>query len=526
MPLLVLAGLCALAAFSASIHLPPPEPASAASIASQLPAASSLSQGHHHQQYQHQQQQLHARRSPSPATIARLRQVDYPPRHALDLQAAKALHQDITSRARAIEALHGHVRATLPAPRLVSSPARAGLYSHAGNASVPTIFPTDYGADPTGTTDSSAAFTAAVAALLRGGAPHHMAEGIHDLGGATLDLAGGQYLLSEPVVIPPYYGNLLIARGTLRASSSFPSDKWLLMIGDPSCNPPSGQGSCNEFVNVNDVLFDSSHVAAGGVFVSHVMGTTIGPAFFTGYHQAGILVDGGHEVMITETWLAEYYWSEPQPSNSTSIGIQVNGNDHYLDDVIVFDYTHTGVEINGAANILSGVHTWNGGGVGIAINSYQTRLIGCYLDYNVLVIKDPEQTVVENTFFLATHTVLHASRGTVATLLMRFNTYTGGDSVVLDGTFTRTTGVSIVEEINGNKFTRARATLALTASTSWRFDFSSTLLFPTIDFLTYSLATSAGPVAHVAMPPQGRTVEIRTAQPVDAVVSVEVAQAL
>lgn len=48
-------------------------------------------------------------------------------------------------------------------------------------------------------------------------------------------------------------------------------------------------------------------------------------------------------------------------------------------------------------SLIAGVHTWNGGGVGIAVNSYQTRLAACYLDYNTLVIQDPEQTVVENT---------------------------------------------------------------------------------------------------------------------------------
>lgn len=38
-------------------------------------------------------------------------------------------------------------------------------------------------------------------------------------------------------------------------------------------------------------------------------------------------------------------------------------------------------------------------------------------------------------FFLETHAVLKAIKGRVATLIMRFNTFTGGDSVVLDGTF-------------------------------------------------------------------------------------------
>ena len=193
---------------------------------------------------------------PSPARLASLRKFQRP--DVLDLTSAKALHADITSRARRIEALHGHHRATIPRGELSSS-------LPTGNFSVPTIFPTDFGADPTGKTDSTAAMARAVSAWLAGGAKHQMASGIADLGGATLDLAGGQYLINAPIVVPMFVGNMLVARGTLRAGPAFPANKWLVMVGDTSCNPPGGQGSCNEFVNVIDVLFDSSHVAAGRV---------------------------------------------------------------------------------------------------------------------------------------------------------------------------------------------------------------------------------------------------------------------
>lgn len=134
----------------------------------------------------------------------------------------------------------------------------------------------------------------------------------------------------------------------------------------------------------------------------------------------------------------------------------------------------------------------------------------------------------------------------------------------------------ISEEINGNKLTRARAVLhqtagtaylslytfhchfaqratvfvlwryggigycvllsrlaalymlrrVLPAATRWVFDFSSQLLFPTIDHVLFSVSTAAGFVQAVARPAQGRTVVIETSAPVDATVSVEVSQAL
>ena len=54
--------------------------------------------------------------------------------------------------------------------------------------------------------------------------------------------------------------------------------------------------------------------AAGGVRVAKVMGTTLGPSvFFTGFNQVGVRIDNGHEVMLTEAWLAECYWSANGP---------------------------------------------------------------------------------------------------------------------------------------------------------------------------------------------------------------------
>ena len=54
------------------------------------------------------------------------------------------------------------------------------------------IYPTDFGADPTGETDSSTAFNRSVAALLALAREDHKDTfQLYDLGGATLDLGGG-----------------------------------------------------------------------------------------------------------------------------------------------------------------------------------------------------------------------------------------------------------------------------------------------------------------------------------------------
>ena len=158
---------------------------------------------------------------------------DVPRPSNLTPNAARLYHDALTSQARRIERSAGHHHP--PMHQIVQS-----RNAHE-NASAPqSIDPTAFGADPTGKTDSTAAFARAVEALLstKAMAPHAMASGIADMGGVTLDLGGGQFLLSAPVVIPPMYGNLHVRDGTLRASSSFPGDRWLVEIGSATeCFP-------------------------------------------------------------------------------------------------------------------------------------------------------------------------------------------------------------------------------------------------------------------------------------------------
>eukprot|EP00729_Bicosta_minor_P008733 gene8730-4700_t len=222
-----------------------------------------------------------------------------------------------------------------PIPNTARPAATSSLGSCAsggdGSGGGPLITPTEFGGDPSGKTDSTAALMKAMAALtnVSAHANHAMASGIADLGGATLDLEGGEYLISASLIIPPHVGNVRIRGGTLRASASFPTDKFLIEIGQEGCKPtlPSGktdhQGCCNEFIGLDNLFLDAAHVSAGGVLVQNTMGTTVGPAIFlTGFVEAGLRVTGGHETILSDAWLAEYYWSDKHdPSTSKSIAV-------------------------------------------------------------------------------------------------------------------------------------------------------------------------------------------------------------
>jgi hypothetical protein len=367
----------------------------------------------------------------------------------------------------------------------------------AAAAGSPVVFPTAYGADPTGVADSTAAFAAAVAAVVAHNATgHKMSDGIADLGGVVLDLQGGAYLLSAPLAIPQFVGNLRIIDGTLRASPSFPADRFVIEIGATPCNTPSGQGSCNENVGMSGLTVDGSLVAAGCISIAATMGATLdaSSAIF-GFAQTGILLAGGHEAEISETWVAAYFWSDPKKERNNAVGIKIAGNDHFVTNVIVFS-AQIGVEVTGAANLINAAHTWNdatgNGGIGILNTMSQNRFVGCYLDFTdlKLVGSGAQQLTVADGFFLGDAQLVFAASApgqAVYGVSLAGNVwYDCGQPALASnetlGTWTSVTDFSMVgTSYCGKDQTRAglaRATITTGGADSASVDFSRVLLFP------------------------------------------------
>jgi hypothetical protein len=308
--------------------------------------------------------------------------------------------------------------------------------------------PTQWGGDPTGKVDSTEAVQAALAFCVN--RSRHI-DGMfpttaRDAGGCTVDLEGGEYLISTTLRIPAYTSNMQIARGSLVANAKSPAwlqadpqvgasgaacvtgfpmnrtgqwcqalqpgsgptaslcreeccalpscDVWqwcppgapcysttgnlscwldkkqqtpfnattectpaspsnpkssgwigesrpsspapppspwsggrfmIAVGGDVHCNHP--QGSCNEDVGFPQLFLDGSNVA-NGIQVNSVMGTTIGPTtYLLNFSSVGIQVLGGHEVMITETWLGETNWVRAKNASFWGASICTK-NDH------------------------------------------------------------------------------------------------------------------------------------------------------------------------------------------------------
>ena len=169
------------------------------------------------------------------------------------------------------------------------------------------------------------------------------------------------------------------------------------------------------------------------------------------------------------------------------------------------------------------------------VAAHQTRLVACYLDYNKLVVVDPSQLAVTDTFFLETHAnFTSAKQNALRGVYFSGNVYaTQGSSIKIDPRFVDGTDTVIADEINGGcqlKLTTARQTVthALVPSAAFQFDFSATLLLPEIEEVMYSFtAGGAGSrfVAHSAEK-DGQPVTVHFQTPVVGSVTVEVAQAV
>jgi hypothetical protein len=201
-----------------------------------------------------------------------------------------------------------------------------------------------------------------------------------------------------------------------------------------------------------------------------------------------------------------------------------------LTNVIVFDYTKVGVNNTHAANLFYNVHTWNGGGIGIVSTSYQTRFIGCYLDYNYLLLIDPQQVVVESGFFLETNVVIQAgSRAMIDGVAFRFNTWSSGYVPTISGTFTTCRAFTLNDDFQSPVHTIVRQNLTMERSNIYTLDFSKSLILPRIDFVETTFVQSEQ--VQIPMPPyvyfpSPMQVSVVFVQPVSGTVYITVSQCL
>ncbi|GAV83889.1 Pectate_lyase_3 domain-containing protein [Cephalotus follicularis] len=398
-----------------------------------------------------------------------------------------------------------------PSPSYAPSPQRSHVYHLI-----------QYGADPTGKLDSTEALLKAIADAYHGPSEGFLMEGIKNLGGAQIDLQGGLYLISQSLRLPAAgAGNLMIHGGTLRASNEFPRDGYLIDLSASSSTnneeevessmdaQMSSSSSYNyEYITLKDLMLDSNF-RGGGIFVKNSLRISIDNCYISHFTSNGILVQGGHETYIRNSFLGQHITAGGDPGEKDFSGTAINlmGNDNAVTDVVIFSAA-VGVMVSGQANILTGVHCYNKatgfGGTGIYLklpNLTQTRIVNCYMDYTGIVAEDPVQLLVSNCFFLGdAHVLLKSINGIAKGVNIVDNMFCGSDKgigiVQLDHSRTPFKEIDeVVVERNNVRGMSLKATVAKGSvrgtGSSWTIDFNSVLLFPNIiKNVQYSLGPS------------------------------------
>ncbi|KAK7290007.1 hypothetical protein RIF29_04103 [Crotalaria pallida] len=437
------------------------------------------------------------------------------------------------------------LRTGLSEPLVVAPP------SLALERSVRVLYPAGYGADPTGTRDSSDEILKAVKDAFEMESELELLPGIKDLGGVVIDLQGGNYKISKPITFPGGGGNVVVKGGTLRASDSFPSDRHLVeLIASPTIH----QNTFNtnffdqteriyyEDITFRDILFDSSY-RGGGISIIDSARIRINDCFFLHFTTEGIIVKRGHETFVSSCFLGQHstIGGDKGERQFSGTAIDLGSNDNAVTDVSIFSAA-IGIVLRGQANMITGVHCYNKatnfGGIGILVKlagNSQTRIDNCYMDYNGIVLEDPVQVHVTNGFFLGDgNIVLKSIRGQISGLTIVNNMFSGSPNtkveiVALDGQFSNIDQVVIDRNnVNGMSLRSTVGKLTLAGDGSkWVADFSNTLVFPNrinhFQYSFYSLEETKF-IAHAVTNVSNNVVVVESEKPVKGVVSFLVEQ--
>ncbi|CAI8590021.1 unnamed protein product [Vicia faba] len=369
------------------------------------------------------------------------------------------------------------------------------------------FYVTSYGADPTGNSDSTEAILAAIADAANVLSEGHLMEGINNLGGAQVNLEGGNYLIRRSLMLPVSgVGNLMIHGGTLKASDDFPIDGYIIDLSSTSSNEKDSYNF--EYITLKDLLLDSNF-RGGGISVINSLRTNIDNCYITHFTTNGILVQSGHETYIRNSFLGQHITAggDKAERNFSGTAINLQGNDNAVTDVVIFS-AQIGIMVTGQANIFSGVHCYNKatgfGGTGIYLKLpglTQTRIVNSYMDYTSIVAEDPVQLHISGSFFLGdANIVLKSMNGVLNGVTIVDNMFSGSNQGVeivhLDKSNSPFHQIDqVIVDRNIARGMSLKATVAKMSmqgnGTLWNVDFNNVLLFPNlIKNVQYSLSST------------------------------------
>ncbi|PQQ21135.1 polygalacturonase QRT3 [Prunus yedoensis var. nudiflora] len=395
---------------------------------------------------------------------------------------------------------------------------------------------TEYGADPTGRLDSTGALQEAISdAFASPLDDSHLIEGVADLGALKFTLMEAR----TRSAVHCAYQTPVIHGGSLHASDDFPTDRHLIELWS------SSNSFVYEDVTLKDLMMNSNF-RGGGIAVINSLRTTIDNCYISHFTTSGILIQGGHETYVRNSFIGQHIniGGDHRERNFSGIGINIQGNDNAITDVVIFSAS-IGVMVQGQANVLTGVHCYNKatgwGGTGIYVRApglTQTRILNSYFDFTGIVAEDPVQLYIAGSFFLGNAFILIKSLKGVACGIsivdnMFSGDYTGVPIVQLDQSNGRyfTTIDQVMVDRNVVQGMVLKSTVAKGSvwsnGTRWTVDFSKLLLFPDlIQNVQYTLHASESFPKHVLRNVSSNRVTVESDVPVSATLRVSVDQSM
>ena len=296
-------------------------------------------------------------------------------------------------------------------------------------------------------------------------------------------------------------------------------------------------------ITIDNLMLDCGR-RGGGLSLDNVLRAHLFHLYIVHYTTVGIMVSKGHEVHVESCFLGEWIWGEDGPdvgTNLTGTAIEVDGQDHWITDVVIFSGLH-GIVLNGGASVITNSHIYNGGTEALLANegAHAVKVTGSYFDGLGVVLVHPVAVTITDSLFLGGVGIELRSNfpgawcaGNLITgnqfIINTVKTPGPWPSIVVNETAgrffppnsTRIEGNAYPPATYGDYADQTQDKLATTATlvlhqtsqSLWYFDFSESLVFDIAPAVTFTIEAATGFPVGVVRARNGRKVTIETSEP-------------
>ncbi|AWD93048.1 hypothetical protein HSE3_gp096 [Bacillus phage vB_BceM-HSE3] len=250
-----------------------------------------------------------------------------------------------------------------------------------------TVSPTDFGAKGDGVTDDTSALQLAFNYL-------------RDNKADVLDLNGKQYLISNELLMDGMWKKI-IQNGSIKASSNFPTDKYLIQSTTVGSTQPGSYGYKQEDIYFLNLTLDSNF-RGGGLSLRTYFRVLLHGCDFRRYSTHGVRTsdssyEDGHELIITDSFFRGNFKDEV---NTTGVAMYITKFDNHFSNIVIVG-GKTGIHIKGKYNLFNQVHIYGCTTYGLYSETSHNSFVNMYFDGVNAYFVSPWAITLTNSRFLA-----------------------------------------------------------------------------------------------------------------------------